>query len=184
MKRFTAILLLAASWAYAEGDAPELAQLKQRATVMRSLGDIIPIVVTNHAPFKARLGAAETRLRETDWQQARQELPKVPSSASEAAAALHEAVRAPAFLVTEFQGYYILSDVGISPDISKLPLDSKKKLKAKLRGMLLSHPDAFMSGFVVPKGMAKWMKFDFRKTYTLTPKGVKIERNRIAEPEN
>ncbi len=184
MKRFTAIMLLAAASAYAQGDPPELAQLKQRATVMQALSEISPIAVTNQAPFTARLDAAANRLRKTDWAQVRQELPKVPASASDVAAALRETVRAPTYLMTEFQGYYILSDVGISEPSSALPLDNDAELKAKLAHLLLSDPDAFMSGFAVPKGTAKWMKFDFRKTYTLTPKGVKIERNTIAEPES
>lgn len=62
MKRFTTILFLAASWAYAQENPPERVQLKQRAIVMRALGDIVPIAVTNHTPFKARLGTVAARL--------------------------------------------------------------------------------------------------------------------------
>ena len=109
-------------------------------------------------------------------------MPKIPKTAADAAAALHVAVRAPAFLVTKYQGYYIISDVSVSAEPSTLPLGDKPQLTAKLRDILLSDPEAFMSGFAVPADTAKWMKYDFRKTDMLTPKGVKIERNTIAEP--
>lgn len=183
MKRLTVILLLTTSWAYIQGKPSDLVQLKQREAVMRVLSDIAPVVITHHAPFRVRLEAIASRLRDTDWVQSRQELPAVPQSAVEAATALREAVHAPVFLITEFQGYYILSDVGLSEALGTLPLDSEPELRATLLRLLLSDPDAFMSGFAVPKNTAKWIKFDFRKTYTLTPKGVTISRNIIAEPK-
>ncbi len=151
---------------------------------MRALSEVIPIAVTNHAPFKARLAGVATRLQKTDWQEVRQQLPQIPKTAADAAAALHVAVYAPAFLVTKYQGYFIISDVSISAEPSTLPLGDKPQLTAKLRDMLLSDPDAFMSGFAMPVDTAKWIKYDFRKTYTLTPKGVKIGRNTIAEPSS
>jgi hypothetical protein len=165
------------------GENDEGATIERQGKIMRCLGTLIPMTVTNQTPYLAALTRVVAGVEGKDWSQTKGSLSAVPSSALDAATLLKTSLRLWTFLATEYRGYYILSDVNIGSAAEALPVNSEDELKVALTRVVLGNPESFMSGFIIPKGSQKWMKYDFAKTYTLTPTGVKIEKTKLAEPK-
>lgn len=163
-------------------DQSEMDQMQHQAKVMKCLFSIIPITVTNPIPYKAALDRVVESVQGRDWTQTRDVLTATPSSSADAARLLHDLVRVPVVAHIEYNDYFIVSDLFPIENDAQLPVDSEADLKIRLTQLVLKNPKTFMSGFLIPKGSPKWMKYDFTRIYTLTPTGVRIEETRSAEP--
>ncbi len=181
MMRYVLMVLVTASTCRA-ADQPEMEQIQREGNIRRCLFSVIPIAITNSAPYQGALDRVMKSVQGKDWSQTSDSLPVAPASSADASRLLHDLVRIPAVAHIEYNGYYIVSDLLPLQNKDSLPVDSEAKLKARLTQLVLENPETFMSGFVIPKGSSKWMKYDFTTTYTMTPKGVKIEKTKSAEP--
>jgi hypothetical protein len=161
----------------------ERAAIERQGKIMRCRGTLIPMTVTNQTPYLATLTRAVAGVEGKNWSQTKGSLSAAPSSASDAATLLKTSLRLWTFLATEYRGDYILSDVNIGATADDQPVNSEAELKIALTKAVLANPESFMSGFMIPKGSQKWMKYDFTKTYTLTPTGAKIEKTKLAQPK-
>jgi hypothetical protein len=163
-------------------DQSEMDQMQRHAKVMKCLFSVIPLTITNPTPYKAALDRVVKSVQGRDWNQTTDALTATPASLADVSRLLHDLVRVPTVAHIEYNGYYIVSDLLPIKDDKNLPVDSEVDLKIRLIQLALENPETFMSGFIIPKGSSKWLKYDFTRTYTLTPKGVKIEKTISAEP--
>jgi hypothetical protein len=155
---------------------------------LKELRLAIPVVVTNTLPYKKNLDRAVSVLTTRGTNElpyAKQALPHPPTTPREAAEMMGVFYYS-FFHVAEYENCFVLSDSERPPfdPFSDLGFLAKSNAVQIILDRLAEDPNAFMSGVVIPKGGTRYVGYDFTRTISITPSGVRITDHRVMAGTN